>query len=339
MDLRVVWFILLGALMAGYAVLDGFDFGVGILHLLARSDDERRLFINAIGPIWDGNEVWLVTFGGALFAAFPLAYATIFSGFYVPFMMLLFALIFRAISIEFRSKKASALWRGAWDLAFFGSSLLASFLFGVAVGNGMAGIQLNDRAVFTGTLLSLLNPYALMAGLVVVSMFAMHASIYLFLKLPAGPLHDRVRQWMWHTWGVFLVLYILGSLFTIVSIPRATANFAHHPWAAAVVVLNVLAVANIPRSVFAGRPGQAFISSSMTIVALVFLFGMALWPNLVTASNDAANSMTIYNAASSSNTLWIMLVIALIGMPFVLAYTITVYWTFRGKVGLGKHSY
>jgi cytochrome d ubiquinol oxidase subunit II len=339
LDLHIVWFILLGALMAGYAVLDGFDFGVGILHLLARSDDDRRLFINAIGPIWDGNEVWLVTFGGALFAAFPLAYATIFSGLYVPFMMLLFALIFRAVSIEFRGKKASALWRSAWDLAFFGSSLLASFLFGVAVGNGMAGIQLNDRAAFTGTVLSLLNPYALMAGLVVVSMFAMHASIYLFLKLPAGPLRDRVRQWMWHTWGLFLVLYILGSIFTVGMIPRATANFAHHPWAAAVVVLNVLAVANIPRSVFAGRPVQAFISSSMTIVALVFLFGMALWPNLVTASNDAANSLTIYNAASSPNTLRVMFIIALIGMPFVLAYTITVYWTFRGKVSLGKHSY
>ncbi len=188
MNLHVIWFILLGALLAGYAVLDGFDLGVGILHLLARSDNERRLFLNAIGPVWDGNEVWLVTFGGALFAAFPLAYATIFSGFYVPFMMLLFALIFRAISIEFRSKIASDRWKGAWDLAFFGSSLLASFLFGVSVGNGMAGIEIDDRAVFSGTLLSLLNPYALMAGLVVVSMFAMHASIFFFLKLPPGEL-------------------------------------------------------------------------------------------------------------------------------------------------------
>src|SRR3984957_8796489 len=166
MDLHVIWFIFLGALLAGYAVLDGFDLGVGILHFLARSDEERRLCMNTIGPIWDGNEVWLVTFGGALFAAFPLAYATIFSAFYVPFMMLLFALIFRAISIEFRSKISSARWRGAWDLAFFGASILASFLFGVAVGDGMAGIQIDDRAVFTGSVLSLLNPYALMAGCV-----------------------------------------------------------------------------------------------------------------------------------------------------------------------------
>src|SRR5580700_3182743 len=225
MDIREIWFILLGVLLAGYAVLDGFDLGVGILHLFVRSDDDRRIFINAIGPIWDGNEVWLVTFGGALFAAFPLAYATIFSAFYVPFMMLLGALIFRAISIEFRSKISSARWRAAWDRAFFGASILASFLFGVAVGDGMAGIQIDDRAVFTGSVFSLLNAYALMAGCVVVSMFAMHASIYLFLKLPAGPLQTRVRDWMWHTWGLFLVLYILGSMYTIVTFPRATANF------------------------------------------------------------------------------------------------------------------
>src|ERR1051325_7715476 len=149
MDLNIVWFILLGVLLAGYAVLDGFDLGVGILHPLAGTDRDRRLFINAIGPIWDGNEVWLITFGGALFAAFPMAYATIFSGFYVAFMALLFALIFRAVSIEFRSKMAAASWRRAWDVGFFGSSLLASFLCGVAVGNSMIGIPLNTRGVFT----------------------------------------------------------------------------------------------------------------------------------------------------------------------------------------------
>src|SRR5262245_16848249 len=233
MDLHAVWFILLGALLAGYAVLDGFDLGVGILHLVARTDRDRRLFINAIGPIWDGNEVWLITFGGALFAAFPMAYATVFSGFYVAFMALLFALIFRAVSIEFRSKMHSAGWRRAWDLGFFGSSLVASFLFGVAVGNSMIGIPLNERGVFTGSTIDLLNPYPLMAGLTVVAMFAMHGSIYLFLKIPKGEVHDRVRNWMWHTWGLFLVLYVLGSMYTLVEIPRATANFAEHPWAAA----------------------------------------------------------------------------------------------------------
>jgi cytochrome d ubiquinol oxidase subunit II len=339
MDLHVVWFILLGVLLGGYAVLDGFDLGVGILHLLARTDRDRRLFVNTIGPIWDGNEVWLITFGGALFAAFPIAYATIFSGFYLPFMALLFALIFRAVSIEFRSKMTSASWRRAWDAGFFSSSVVASFLFGVAVGNSMIGIPLNERGDFTGTYGDLLNPYALMAGLTVIAMFAMHGAIYLVMKLPKGEAHDRVRNWIWHTWGIFLVLYVLGSMYTLVAIPRATANFVEHPWAAGIVVINVLAVANIPRSIFRGKPFQAFVSSGVTILALVFLFGMALWPNLVTASNDPANSITIYNAASSQTTLWIMFIIALIGMPFVLTYTIIVYWTFRGRVELQEHSY
>jgi cytochrome d ubiquinol oxidase subunit II len=339
MDLNALWFILLGVLLAGYAVLDGFDLGVGILHLLGRTDRDRRMFINAIGPIWDGNEVWLITFGGALFAAFPIAYATVFSGYYVAFMALLFALIFRAVSIEFRSKIAAPRWRRAWDFGFFGSSLLASFLFGLAVGNSMIGIPLNKGGVFTGSTLDLLSPYALIAGLTVVAMFAMHGALYLFLKLPKGEMQDRVQNWIWHTWGLFLVLYVLGSMYTLVSIPRATANFGRHPWAAAIVVVNVLAVANIPRSVFRNKPFQAFVSSSVTILALIFVFGMALWPNLVTASNDPANSLTTYNAASSPKTLWIMLIIALIGMPFVLTYTIAVYWTFRGRVELGEQGY
>jgi len=339
MDLHIVWFVLLGVLLAGYAVLDGFDLGVGILHLLSRTDRDRRLFINAIGPIWDGNEVWLITFGGALFAAFPAAYATIFSGFYTAFMALLFALIFRAVSIEFRSKMTSGKWRRAWDVGFSGSSLLAAFLFGIAVGNSMIGIPLTERGVFTGSTMNLLNPYALMAGLTVVAMFAMHGAIYLYLKIPKGEIQDRVRNWIWHTWGLFLVLYVLGSMYTLVAIPNSISNFQLHPWAAAMVVINVLAVANIPRSIFFGKPFHAFVSSSVTIVALVFLFGMALWPNLVTASNDPSHSLTIYNASSSPRTLWIMFVIALIGMPFVLSYTVVVYWTFRGRVELGEHSY
>ncbi len=339
MDIHVVWFILLGVLLAGYAVLDGFDLGVGILHFLGRNDRDRRLFINAIGPIWDGNEVWLITFGGALFAAFPMAYATIFSGFYTAFMALLFALIFRAVSIEFRSKMLSEQWRRAWDVGFFGSSLLAAFLFGVAVGNSMIGIPLTERGVFTGSTMSLLSLYPMMAGLTVVAMFAMHGAIYLFLKIPKGEIQERVRSWIWHTWGLFLVLYVLGSMYTLVAIPKATSNFQRHPWAAAMVILNVLAVANIPRSVFLGKPLHAFVSSGATICALVFLFGMALWPNLVTASNDPAHSLTIYSASSSPKTLWIMFIIALIGMPFVLSYTIAVYWTFRGRVELDEHSY
>lgn len=338
-DLHALWFVLLGALLFGYAVLDGFDLGVGILHPMARSDHDRRVFINSIGPIWDGNEVWLVTFGGALFAAFPEAYATAFSAFYLAFMLLLLALIFRAVSIEFRSKVHSSAWRRSWDSGFFASSLLAAILFGVAVGNAMIGIPLNERGVYTGIFLRLLNPYSLLTGLFTAALFAMHGAMYLFLKVPVGPLHERVRRAVWHTWGVFLALYMLTTIYTLISVPRAFANFEDFPWSVAIVLMNVLAIANIPRSIFADRPIQAFGSSCITILSLVSLFGLALWPNLITASNTAEYSLTIYRAASSEKTLAIMSLIAAIGMPLVLTYTTAVYWTFRRRVEIGEHSY
>ncbi len=339
MDLVFIWFILLGVLLAGYAVLDGFDLGVGILHPFAKDDFERRVFLNAIGPIWDGNEVWLVTFGGALLAAFPEAYATIFSALYIPFMALLFALVFRAVSIEFRSKMTSPAWRKAWDFGFFFSSLLATLLFGIAVGTGMLGIPLDERGVFIGSFLDLLKPYPILVGLLAVATFALHGALYLNLKVPHGELHDRVGRWIWHTWGIFLVLYILTTVYTLIAVPRSVPNFEHVPWAALLIVLHVLAIANIPRAVFYDQPRFAFLSSAVSIICMVTLFSMALWPNLVTASNDPANSITIYRAASSEKTLWIMFIIALIGMPLVLSYTAAIYWTFRRRVEIGEHSY
>lgn len=337
--LQATWFVLLGVLLAGYAVLDGFDLGVGILHPLARTDRDRRIFLNCIGPIWDGNEVWLITFGGALFAAFHYAYAAIFSGFYTAFMLLLFALIFRAVSIELRSKMSSPAWRRFWDFTFFGGSLLATVLFGVAVGNAIVGLPIDEKGNFLGSFLDWLKPYPLMTGLLTVAMFVMHGALYLVLKTPEGELHERLRGWMWHTWGIFLVVYILTSFYTLIAVERAVPNFKQAPWAVLVVVLNVLAIANIPRAIWLNKSGQAFISSCVNIIALVTLFSLTLWPNLVTASNDPANSLTISRAASSEKTLGIMLIIAIIGLPLVLAYTVTIYWTFRGKVELGKFSY
>ena len=339
MDIHTTWFLLLGVLLAGYAILDGFDLGVGILHLLAPTDHDRRLFLNSIGPIWDGNEVWLVVFGGALFAAFPEAYATVFSGFYLALIALLFALIFRAVSIEFRSKMHSSAWRRTWDFGFFASSLLASLLFGVAVGNAMLGIPLDARGVFTGQFLDLLHPYALMSGVVVVTMFAMHGAIYLYLKLPDGSTRELVRGWMWHTWGAFLTLYMLGTIYTVARMPRAIANFDRLPWAPLVVLASVLAIANIPRAVYTGKPVQAFASSVIAIASLVGLFGLALYPNLVTASNNKTYSLTVFNAASSPGTLRTMLLFALVGMPFVLVYSAVVFRAFKGRVRLGDHSY
>ena len=337
--LAVIWFLIEGALLIGYAILDGFDLGVGILHPFVPVDDrERRIAINSIGPLWDGNEVWLVTFGGALFAAFPEAYATAFSGFYTAFMLLLAALIFRAVSMEFRSKVESDRWRRFWDMSFFGGSATAAFLFGVAVGNAMLGMSLDAAGNFTGTLRDQLSPYPLLVGLMTVALFAMHGGLFLYLKTE-GDFQERLRDWLWRSWGVFLVAYMLTTIYTLALVPRATANFERWPVAAIVVVVNVLAVANIPRSLHWGRPGLAFSSSCAVIATLVMLFGLALFPNLVTASNDAANSVTIFSAASSPKTLGIMLVIALVGMPFVLAYTGIVYWAFRGKVRLDDHSY
>lgn len=342
--LTLIWFVLLGVLLIGYAILDGFDFGVGIVHpFVARGDTERRLTMNSIGPLWDGNEVWLVTFGGALFAAFPNAYATVFSGFYSAFMLLLFALIFRAVSLEFRSKVENRFWRSVWDWAFFGASLTAALLFGVAGGNLIAGMAINEAGDYTGNMLNQLwsptvGPYPLVVGLMTVAMFAMHGTIYLYLKTE-GELQKRTHTAVWRTFGVFLVLYIFATMYTLQAVPGATRNFADAPWLWIVPILNVLAIANIPRAIHLGRPLYAFISSSATIAALAALFAAAIFPNFVVSTTDAADSITIYNARSSQKTLGIMLIVAAIGLPCVLSYTVAIYWTFRGKVTLDRQSY
>jgi cytochrome d ubiquinol oxidase subunit II len=337
--LAEIWFGILGVLLAGYAVLDGFDLGVGILHpFLGRTDLERRISLNSIGPIWDGNEVWLVTFGGAMFAMFPEAYASFFSGFYTAFMLLLFTLIFRAVSIEFRGKMHSDFWRRAWDWGFFLGSAGATLLFGVAVGNAIQGVPLNPQGEFVGSLAEQLNPYSILCGLLALSMFAMHGAIYLQLKTE-GEFQHRVGQWCWSCWGIFLVLFFITTMYSLAEVPRATINFREYGWFWIVPILNVLAIANIPRALYHRQHMQAFISSSCAITAGVFLFGAALWPNMINASTDPSHSISIYNASSSPKTLTIGLLIVLLGMPFVCSYTAVIYWTFRGKVKLGEHSY
>jgi len=338
MDLNVLWFTLLGVLLAGYAILDGFDLGVGIMYLGARGDREKRLLLNSIGPLWDGNEVWLVAFGGALFAAFPHAYATVFSAYYLAFMLLLCALIFRAVSLEYRGKRESQVWRGFFDACFFGASTLATLLFGVTVGNSMVGIPVDENMEYAGGFFNLLKPFPIVVGLFSVALFAMHGSIYLYLKTE-GALQKRVRVWMWRSFFIFLVLYVVVSVYAIIAVPAATRNLSLSPWLWLVVILNVLAVANIPRAISQDRPMHAFITSCCSIAALVFLFMTALYPNLVLSSLAPEWCLTIRNAASSEKTLVIMAIIAAIGMPLALAYTAIVYWIFRGKVKLGKFSY
>lgn len=338
MDLNQIWFLLIGILLMGYAILDGFDLGVGILHLFSRGDLERRTLMNSIGPVWDGNEVWLVTAGGALFAAFPHAYATSFSGLYLAFMLVLMALIFRAVALEFRSKEPMRWWRSMWDAAFSAASFLASLLFGVAVGNLILGIPVGADMEYQGGFFNLLHPYALLVGVFNVSLFALHGSIYLYMKTE-GELQQKIRGWIWKIFPVFATLFVITTLATLVRVPTMMLNLKQFPFMWVIAALNVLAIANIPRALYLGLPFRAFVSSACSIAALIALFGMGIYPNLIVSSLDPAWNLTLYNAASSQKTLKIMLIIAIIGMPFVIAYTASIYWIFRGKVKLDRFSY
>lgn len=336
--LATIWFGLVGVLFTGYAILDGFDLGVGALHLLTRKDEHRRIMLNAIGPVWDGNEVWLVTGGGALFAAFPEVYATAFSGFYGAFILLLFALIFRAVSIEFRSKAQSPLWRTGWDIAFAVGSVCAALLIGVAVGNVAWGVPLDDRGEYMGTFLSLLHPYALLVGVTTLALFMMHGAIYVVMKTE-GELQEQARGWVRNTMIFFILCYVLTTMATLLYVPHMAAQLRANPVLFVLPVLNVLAIANIPREIHLGREMRAFLSSCAAMAVLVALFGVNVFPNLILSNPDASHSLTIYNATSSRQTLSTMLWVAAGGMPFVIAYTSIIYWVFRGKVRIDAASY
>ena len=337
-DLNTIWFLLIGALLSGYAILDGFDLGVGMLHLFVKGDKERRIMINSIGPVWDGNEVWLVTGGGALFAAFPHVYATVFSGFYNAFILLLFMLIFRAVAIEFRSKRPMHWWRQMWDVAFSIASFLIAFLMGVALGNIITGIPIGPDKEFAGTFLGLLNPYSILVGITTVALFMMHGAIYSVMKTD-GELQTKLRSWVNNSIIFFAICYVTTTMATLIYYPHMVENFRSAPVIFIIALLNMLAIANIPREIFKGREFRAFLSSAVSIAALLLIFAIGIFPNIVYSIPNPENSLTIYNAASSEKTLTIMLIIALIGIPFVLAYTISIYWIFRGKVKLDEMSY
>ena len=338
LDLYTIWFILVGVLLTGYAVLDGFDLGIGALHLFTSKDQERRVMINAIGPVWDGNEVWLVTGGGALIAAFPNVYATVFSGFYLALMLLLASLIFRAVAIEFRSKQPMHWWRQMWDIGFAGGSLLSSLLIGTALGNIAWGVPVDANGEFAGTFLGLLTPYPLLVGVTTVALFMMHGAIYGVLKTE-GELHDKLRRWAMNSIIFFVISAVTLTMATLLFVPHMAARVRDHPWLFSVALANMLAIANIPREFHRGNDGLAFLSSCAAIVTLMALFALNLFPYLVYSLPHPENSLTIYNAASSPKTLGIMLLIAGIGVPVVVAYTISIYWIFRGKVKLDHLSY
>jgi len=339
MWLNVVWYILFVVIIAGYLILDGFDMGVGILHpFVAKTDDERRISLNSIGPIWDGNEVWLVLGGGALFAAFPFVYASLFSGFYIAMMLVLLVLILRTVAIEFRSKRDTSGWRKAWDWVFFASSLGIALLLGVAFGNIMAGVPLDEHQNISATLLDLLSPFALLVGVTTVFMLAMHGGIYLTMKTE-GELQERVRLWIPRLMAIFFVLNTAVVISTILLHETIADRYLEQIWpvifpALALVALVVAAI-NLRR----GRDFVAFLASSAMIALLLISAAAGLYPNLLVSSIDPAYNLTVFNGASEANTLTVMLVIALIGMPFVLVYTSGVYYIFRGKVKLTPQSY
>ncbi len=338
MDLNIIWFLLIGVLLTGYALLDGFDLGLGSLYLLmGKTEAERQQLLYSIGPFWDGNEVWLLTGAGAIFAAFPLVYASVFSGFYLAMMLVLFALILRAVSLEFRNQVENSVWRNRLDIVFSLGSFLPALLFGVAMGNIARGLPLNSSYDYTGGFFALLNPYALLFGVLGLFAFLLQGNSYILLKTD-GELQERAKRFHPRIWAACVVLYILASVYTYIEVPALFANYQIYVWFYAAPLLSILGFIAVPWIIKKGRYGQAILASSLIMSGLIATLGLGMFPNLVPAL-DPNFSLNIYNAASSALTLKAMLIIALTGMPLVLFYTIYVYRVFGGKVKVDTEGY
>lgn len=324
MSLENVWFILIAVLWTGYFVLEGFDFGVGILlPVLGRDNTDRRMMINAIGPVWDGNEVWLITAGAATFAAFPLWYASLFSGFYLALLIILVALIFRGVSFEFRGKVDSDRWRRNWDRAIFVGSALPALLWGVAFANIVRGVPLNAAGVFTGNLLTLLNPYALLGGLATLSLFTLHGAVFLALKT-SGELRARARA---------AAIRVAAGAVAAAAAFLAISQLGHGKPAtdvtAALAAVTLLAAVG---AAIRGAEGWAFAGTAVTVMLTVATLFGDLWPNVLPSSTRAAYSLTVANASSAHYTLVVMTWVAVISLPLILAYQGWTYWVFRQRL-------
>jgi cytochrome d ubiquinol oxidase subunit II len=333
------WFCVIVLVIIGYTVLDGFDLGVGILHIFTKEDSERRVFMNAIGPVWDGNAVWLVIVVGGLFAGFPGAYATIMSSFYIPITVFIAGLILRAVAIEFRSKQESTAWRKLWDTVFFLASLVIALGAGLLLGNLIQGIPLDENHDFVGSLLHMLTPYALLVGVTAASCFTMHGVLFLVMKTE-GALHKKVRSWVNPCIIIFFICYYLTTMATLIYQPHMVARLQDRPYLFIFALLSMLAIANIPRLVSKAKDGLAFFFSCISIASLLVLYGIGMYPVVMRSSiNPAENSLTVFNSASSDPTYKILLIIVAIGIPLVLTYCFIVYRTFRGRVKIDRHSY
>lgn len=336
--LQSLWYLVIAASVVFYAMLDGFDLGVGILHLCVKRDRDRRTFLNAIGPVWDGNEVWLVVIIGALFAGFPDVYATVMTAFYTMTMLFLVGIMFRAVAIEFRSKQTSLRWRGCWDISFCLASVIITFLLGVMLGNLIQGIPLNSDKEFTGGFFDLFSLYTIAIGIFALSLFAMHGCIYLIMKT-THELQTHVRKWLKPLIIFFCIMYILSTIMTFWQHSYMIERIREHPIIVIFPLLTLVGIFSIPRCVAKHREGRAFIVSCLTIASLFALFGIGSYPFMLRSNIDPmTNSLTIADS-STAYTLRILLLIVLIGIPLVFAYGIYVYHIFRGKVEITDTSY
>jgi cytochrome d ubiquinol oxidase subunit II len=326
MELTTIWFALIAVLWVGYLVLEGFDFGVGILlPVVGRTERERRVVINTIGPVWDGNEVWVLVAGGATFAAFPEWYATLFSGFYLALFLILLALIVRGVAFEFRGKRPEPAWRARWDAAIFIGSLLPAVLWGVAFANIVGGVPLDANHHFTGNLLTLLNPYALLGGLTTLALFVTHGAVFLALKT-TGAVRERANRLAGRVGlvaAVLAVVFLGWTQLTRGDLPSLLLSLM-----AAIALVGALAANRL------GREGWAFVGSAATIALAVIALFVALFPDVLPSTTDAAFSLTTANASSTPYTLGIMTVVALIFTPIVLLYQGWTYWVFRRRLGV-----
>ena len=339
MTLDLIFYLVIGLSIVGYAILDGFDLGVGMLHLFAKTDEERRVSLNAIGPVWDGNEVWLVIVGGALFAGFPDVYATFFSTFYNLTMVLLVGLIFRAVAIEFRSKRKSQTWRFGWDTVFCVASYIIAFGIGIAMGNLIEGVPLNEHKDFVGTHRDFLRPYTVLVGILGIAVFMLHGAVYMVMKTE-GELHDRLRKHVTPCIIFFVAAYLSVTSLTLVYMPHMTAQMKKYPWLFVIGLLAILAVLNVHRLIKKGKDGSAFLFSCLGITLFICLFGIGTFPNMIRSSVDPEHfSLTIFNSSSSPLTLKVLLWIVGLGIPLVLGYGYYIYRVFRGKVKLDSTSY
>ncbi|GCE47981.1 cytochrome d ubiquinol oxidase subunit II [Thermosporothrix hazakensis] len=330
MDLHILWFILIAVLFAGFFMLEGFDYGVGILlPFLGKTDEERRVVINSIGPFWDANEVWLIVAGGAMFAAFPHWYATLFSGFYIALFLILVALILRGVAFEFRSKHETNRWRRFWDAMIFVGSIVPSFLWGVAIAHFIAGAPINEKMQYTGTIWDQLSPFALLTGCAFVIMFALHGAIFLSLKTEA-PIMERARRAARRLW---LPAVVLAAVFVVGSYLSSNAFQRLDAIRVGVLVISALAILSTGLLLLTKREGWAFTMSCVTILLTAVVIASGMFPNVMISTLNPAWNLTIYNASSSSYTLQIISWVSLSALPFVLLYQAWNYWVFRKRVG------